>query len=150
MGHKGLGAYNACAWQGLGAPWGMRRRSGFTLIEVLVVVVILGVLAGISVTRFGKTPRNRARSGALRIELRNLVIEQDIFYTKNARYAKSLEELSFTMSDGSIVEFLGDASETGWHGKVSNPDATPVACSIYVGDAERIPPAETSGTINCQ
>jgi prepilin-type N-terminal cleavage/methylation domain-containing protein len=126
------------------------RRRGFTLVEVLIVTAIIAILAGVAFVRFGNTPRNRARSGALRVELRNIMVEQDIFYTKNKRYARTLEELEFNPSSGTIIEFLGDATATGWRAKVSNPDATPVACSIFVGDAERIPPAETPGTINCQ
>ena len=128
----------------------MRRRPGFTLIEILVVMVVLGILAGVAVARFGKTPRNRARSGALRVELRNIVVEQDLYYSANRRYATTLDELRFVTSGGTIVEFLSDATPTGWRAKVSNPDATPVACAIYVGDAARIPPAETPGTISCQ
>jgi prepilin-type N-terminal cleavage/methylation domain-containing protein len=128
----------------------MRKRSGFTLIEILIVMAILVILAGLAVTRFGKTPRNRARSGALRIELRNIVLEQDIFYTKNKRYAKTVQELGFNPSGGTIVEYMDGATESGWRAQVTNPDATPAACSIFFGTAERIPPAETPGTINCQ
>ena len=128
----------------------MRRRQGFTLIEILVVMAVLVILSGLAVTRFGKTPRNRARTGALRIELRNILLDQDIYFTKNKRYAKTVQELGFTPSAGTIVEYLDEATETGWRAQVTNPDATPAACSVYVGTAERIPPAETPGTINCQ
>jgi prepilin-type N-terminal cleavage/methylation domain-containing protein len=128
----------------------MRRRSGFTLIEILLVVAIIAIVAGLSAIRLGKTPRNRARSGALRIELRNIIVEQDIFLTKNKRYATTVEELGFSPSTGTIIEFLGDATPTGWRAKVSNPDATPVACAVYVGTADRVPPAETPGTVSCQ
>ena len=128
----------------------MRRRPGFTFVEILVVMAVLAILSGLAVTRFGKTPRNRARSGALRIELRNIVVEQDIFFTKNKRYATTVQALGFNPSAGTIVEYLDEATETGWRAQVTNPDATPVACAVYVGSAERIPPAESPGTISCQ
>jgi prepilin-type N-terminal cleavage/methylation domain-containing protein len=128
----------------------MRNRRGFTLVEILVVMAIIAVLAGLGLTRFGKTPRNLARTAALRIELRNIVVEQDAFFIANKRYATTIEALGVTPSDGTIVEFLGDATATGWRAKLSNPDATSVACAVYVGDAERVPPAETPGTVSCQ
>lgn len=128
----------------------MRHRSGFTLVEILVVVAIVAILATLGYLRFGTQSRRTARSGALRAELRNILLEQDIYFTNNKRYAKTLAELNFLPSSGTIVEFLEDATETGWHARVTNPDATPAACAIYVGTAERVPPAENSGVINCQ
>ena len=128
----------------------MRRRSGFTLVEILVVVAILAILATLGYLRFGTQSRRTARSSALRAELRNILLEQDIYFTNNKRYATTLGELNFLPSAGTVVEFLEDATETGWRAKVTNPDATPAACAIYVGTAERVPPAENSGVINCQ
>lgn len=128
----------------------MRRRSGFTLVEVLIVMAILVILAGIGFTRFGKTPRNQARSAALRVELRNIMVEQSLYYAENKRYAQSVEELGFRPSAGTIVEYMEEATDAGWRAQVTNPDATPAACAVYIGTAERIPPAETPGVINCQ
>lgn len=128
----------------------MQRRTGFTLVEVLLVVAILGILAGLGYLRFGTASRRTARSGALRAELRNILVEQDIFFANNKRYATSLTELQFAPSAGTIIDFLDASTTTGWHARATNPDATPTACAIYVGTAERIAPAENPGTINCQ
>ncbi|MDQ8159963.1 MAG: prepilin-type N-terminal cleavage/methylation domain-containing protein, partial [Gemmatimonadota bacterium] len=48
-----------------------RRRSGFTLLELLIVVLILGILAAIAITTFGATKR-RAYLAAMQSDLRGV------------------------------------------------------------------------------
>jgi type II secretion system protein G len=50
-----------------------RRRSGFTLIEILVVVVIIGLLAAISANNFSAA-QDKARISALRSNLKNISV----------------------------------------------------------------------------
>src|SRR3954471_17961756 len=46
-----------------------RRRSGFTLIEILIVIVILGILAAIVVPELSSASR-QAREGVIKDDLR--------------------------------------------------------------------------------
>src|SRR3954447_24016768 len=54
-----------------GQSRGMRRRRAFTLIEILIVVVILGILATIVLPQFSNAS-NTARESALKDDLRYL------------------------------------------------------------------------------
>jgi prepilin-type N-terminal cleavage/methylation domain-containing protein len=54
-----------------GSPICPRRRSAFTLVEVLIVVVILAVLAAVLVPAFSSSADD-AKSAALRHDLRSL------------------------------------------------------------------------------
>ncbi|HCU12133.1 MAG TPA: pilus assembly protein [Gemmatimonadetes bacterium] len=50
-------------------------RKGFTLIEVLVVLVVLGILSGIAIAKF-VTTKEAAYLASMKADLRNLAIYQ--------------------------------------------------------------------------
>lgn len=63
----------------------MNHQSGFTLVELLVVVAIIGVLAAIAIPQFA-VYRTRSFDARARSDLRNAVTGQEGFYSQNARY----------------------------------------------------------------
>jgi len=68
------------------------RRRGFTLIELIVVVAIIGILATIAVPAM-KTAPQRAREAALREDLFTLRSCLDQFHADRGRYPTSLDEV---------------------------------------------------------
>jgi general secretion pathway protein G len=70
----------------------MRRTAGFTLIELIVVVAIIGILATIAVPAM-KTAPQRARESALKEDLFTLRSCLDQFHADRGRYPTSLDEL---------------------------------------------------------
>jgi general secretion pathway protein G len=71
-----------------------RRRSqrGFSLIELIVVVTIIGILAGIALINV-RTAQTKAREAALKDNLFQMRKAIDNFYADKQRYPGSLEEL---------------------------------------------------------
>jgi general secretion pathway protein G len=71
-----------------------RRRSsgGFTLIELIVVVTIVGILAGIALINV-RFAQRKAREAALKDNLFSMRKSIDNFYADKQRYPSNLEEL---------------------------------------------------------
>jgi len=69
-----------------------KRQKGFTLIELIVVVTIIGILAGIAVVNVRNAQR-KAQEAALRDDLHELRKAIDDFYADKQRYPTDLNEL---------------------------------------------------------
>jgi general secretion pathway protein G len=75
------------------APHPVRRlQRGFTLIELIVVVTIVGILASVAVINI-KNAQRKAREAALRDSLSKMRGAIDNFYADKQRYPANLEEL---------------------------------------------------------
>ena len=70
----------------------LRSRKGFTLIELMIVVSIIGILATIAVPNY-KWGLIRAREAVLRENLYNMRNTLDQFYADQGKFPDSLQEL---------------------------------------------------------
>ncbi|HEY3381421.1 MAG TPA: prepilin-type N-terminal cleavage/methylation domain-containing protein [Vicinamibacterales bacterium] len=104
---------------------GFRRRlgaeSGFTLIELMVVVALVAVLAGMGVVQY----RNgvlRTREGVLKEDLFRMRDAIDQYYADKGKYPASLDAL---VSDGYMRQLPKDPmteSTDTWQPIPSEPD----------------------------
>lgn len=62
-----------------------QRQSGFTIVELLIVIVIIGILAGLVITTFTGI-QQRARNSERQTDLRALSSQLEAYYTKNGSY----------------------------------------------------------------
>lgn len=95
-------------------------HSGFSLLELLVVVAILGILVAAALPRFAEF-RAAAYDSRSQQDLRNLAAAEELFRATSPTYADDAALLSgFAPSEGVDVA-LESASETGFVATASHP-----------------------------
>jgi prepilin-type N-terminal cleavage/methylation domain-containing protein len=70
----------------------LRDQKGFSLIELMIVVVIIGILAAIAIPRFSNIS-DRARQSEAEPTLRSIANMQEMFRTDEGIYATDLDEI---------------------------------------------------------
>lgn len=70
----------------------MYSKQGFTLIEIIVVVIIIGILASIALPKYQKTVEKARLAEAIRL-LKHIREAQLIYHTKYSAYANSIDNL---------------------------------------------------------
>ena len=63
----------------------LTRNKGFTLLELLLVVAIIGILVGIILVSLGGT-RAKARDGKGETEVKQIMAAFELIYTKEGQY----------------------------------------------------------------
>jgi general secretion pathway protein G len=70
----------------------VKTQKGFTLVELIVVITIIGILAGVAISNV-KWAQQRARESALRHDLFEMRKAIDDYYADKQKYPDSLETL---------------------------------------------------------
>jgi len=124
------------------------HRRGFTLIELMVVVVIIALLAGMAVVRLTGT-KERALIAKMRSDLRTLTVQQEAYFSDNERFSTSLTDLKFVVTQGMEVTIVqGDGA--GWSATMHPVGSTTPICAVFFANAAQVAPAEREGVIGCQ
>ena len=70
----------------------MKNKKGFKLIELLIVVLIIDILAGVAIPHF-QLSSDKAKYASMMSLVKAVKNEQEMFYQSNGRYATSWDEL---------------------------------------------------------
>ena len=81
---------------------GRARRSGYTLIDVMIVTVIMSVLASLAVSRYQQYVARAKRPEAV-MAFRSLAAAQREYLLTKGKYAGTFDALGFRIEGGSRI-----------------------------------------------
>lgn len=79
-----------------------RRQDGYTLMDVMTVVLIMGVLASLGLNQYGKYVA-RAKRPETVMAFRSIASAQREYLLTHGRYAGTFSELGFKMESGAAI-----------------------------------------------
>ncbi len=113
-----------------------KKDSGFTLIELMITVAIIGILVAIAVPSYSAYLKDSRRTDAI-VMLLEVAGEQERFYSENNEYAETMADLgygtgtqnSFASPDGHYNVTVSARTE-----RTYTLTAAPVAGGAQAGD----------------
>lgn len=69
-------------------------KRAFTLTELLVVVILIGILAALAIPKFGKST-DKAMESEAKIALRQVQELQKVYYLEHKRFSADLKAIDF-------------------------------------------------------
>ncbi|MBI4541232.1 MAG: prepilin-type N-terminal cleavage/methylation domain-containing protein [Gemmatimonadetes bacterium] len=127
----------------------VRSDHGFTLIEMLIVMVVVGILAAIAIPKLNVT-RERSYLSAMKSDLKNLAAHQEMYYADTYTYGSDLNAIEMQASDGVTIT-INEATTSGWAATASHQGIAGEQCGIYYADASAAngSPATVAGRVAC-
>lgn len=122
---------------------------GFTLIEIMVVIVIIGILAGIAILHLSPL-KDKGYTTTLIEDLRNLETAEEAYFIEYATYTPSLPAANYMPSDRNTYS-ITTATVTGWSAVATTSQpmvSAPSSCHIANGSAATTS-SEYPGTVYC-
>lgn len=121
---------------------------GFTIVELLTVIVIIGILAGIAVPKY-LSMKERAHMAEEISDLRNTTTAQESYFHDHNVYASNSTLLypSFQPTAGNTLTIF-EATTSGWSAKITS-DHTSIVCAVFFSAAP-VAPATADGVAACQ
>lgn len=110
----------------------MRRRSGFTFVEILVALAVFGALTAVAVPRY-RLFKERAYVASMRTELGSLRVAQEAFWAENQLYTADTTALDWNGSSRIQLAISVSDPTAGYTAIAQHAQLPGAQCATYVG-----------------
>ena len=128
-------------------PCGMKNHRAFSLVELIIVVVIIGILAAIAIPKFSSVKQKGYKTQAI-AELQSLKTAEETFFTDSNRYG-ALTELSGFSHTSSVGMPTVSPSTSYWQATVTHPQIPAMTCAIAVATVNSVASSAGEGEPRC-
>jgi prepilin-type N-terminal cleavage/methylation domain-containing protein len=94
-----------------------KNEKGFTLIELMIVIAIIGILAAIAIPQFSAY-RKRSYNASAQADLRNAATAQEAYFVDNSTYTTDMSTLAGTtygfFTSSNVTISCSDADTNGY------------------------------------
>ena len=90
-----------------------KHQRGFTIVELLIVVVIIAILAAITIAAFNGVQR-RANESASASAVNSAVEKLELYKTTNNIYPPNLSDASYTATGNTTTEYTQLSAGSGF------------------------------------
>lgn len=125
-------------------------REGFTLVELLITIVIVGILAMIAVSQFWSA-KDRGFETTMQSDLKTFAVQQENYYSSHNMYASSPESMALYSTSPGVQLTITYAAADGWAARTTHASVPNAVCGFYYGQApaETGAPASVPGIVQC-
>ena|SRR5688572_3593773 len=110
----------------------MNRRRGFTFVELLVVMLLLGALSSMAVPRF-REYKTRAFIAAMQSDLGNLKIAQEEHWAEHLKYATDTTSLELRITRDVSISITSQDATGGYTAIATHSNVPGRQCETAMG-----------------
>ncbi len=92
----------------------LKRQNGFTLVELMVVVAIIGLLSAVAIPNFKKY-QAKSKISEAKLQLSSLYTAQSAFFSDFNMYGQCLRYMGFDPAKERLNRYYGIGLSAGWN-----------------------------------